>query len=338
MMNLGGSPGMDGVNAMKKSLLFFPCLVSAMLLVFMFGALRGPGEALAFQGEATPLPQGSGPADPEPPVETASPGRMPGIEVEYSRLPINPSAPIWTGPVAFTRSLAWGDYDLDGRLDLAVGNSGNNTIYHNEGASSLVEAKSLVCDASMADNTYEVAWGDYDGDNYLDLAVANFDSKSCVFRYDPGLDDFYLVWDTGESHNTRSVAWAGWNIDDTFYRFLALGNSGEPIVIYRIETGSFDQWWTAPEGNTTNALAWGDYNEDGRPDLAAGNFGEGSIVYRNDTSSLTPVYTTTEGEYTSAVAWGDMNGDGYLDLALANGRSYGEINLSRVYCNRGPAH
>ena len=42
-----------------------------------------------------------------------------------------------------TRSLAWGDYDLDGDLDLAVGNQGESYIYANMGDRVFIEVASF---------------------------------------------------------------------------------------------------------------------------------------------------------------------------------------------------
>lgn len=72
---------------------------------------------------------------------------------------------------------AWGDYDNDGWLDLFVANripyaGQNNLLYHNngDGAFTKVLTGSLVNDPSRS---FGCAWGDYDNDGFIDLAVAN---------------------------------------------------------------------------------------------------------------------------------------------------------------------
>ena len=78
-----------------------------------------------------------------------------------------------------TVSVVWGDYDGDGDLDLAAGNvgigipftpDGGNRIYENDNGAFMVDWEA---DASQEDVTLSVAWGDYDGDGDLDLAVGN---------------------------------------------------------------------------------------------------------------------------------------------------------------------
>ena len=58
-----------------------------------------------------------------------------------------------------TQSLAWGDMDGDGDLDLAVGNGGLNQVYVNEGSGSF----NLPADALGTDslNTREPGLGRY---------------------------------------------------------------------------------------------------------------------------------------------------------------------------------
>ena len=59
--------------------------------------------------------------------------------------------------------MAWGDYDGDGDLDLAVGISNiyPNRLYRNNSG---VLTTGAVWSSTEADTTTSVAWGDYDGD------------------------------------------------------------------------------------------------------------------------------------------------------------------------------
>ena len=70
----------------------------------------------------------------------------------------------------YTTSVAWGDADGDGDLDLVVGNYwGPNQIFLNDG-----EGNFSVSTLQVYGNyTTSVAWGDADGDGDLDLVVGN---------------------------------------------------------------------------------------------------------------------------------------------------------------------
>ena len=78
--------------------------------------------------------------------------------------------------------MAWGDWDGDGDLDLAAGNDNSATrVYSNDG---LGQPGSLTAAWASADtdNTFSVAWGDWDGDGDLDLAAGNHQYPNLVYE------------------------------------------------------------------------------------------------------------------------------------------------------------
>ena len=74
-------------------------------------------------------------------------------------------------------SVAWGDWDGDGDLDLAAGNYRiPNRVYSNDGLGNSDSLLSVWTSAD-SDETRSVAWGDWDGDGDLDLAVGNLNGE-----------------------------------------------------------------------------------------------------------------------------------------------------------------
>src|SRR5690242_17282371 len=76
-------------------------------------------------------------------------------------------------------SVAWGDYDGDGRLDvLLTGSTGSNTItqlWRNTG-SALVNTSIAL--PAVSDGS--VVWGDYDNDGKLDLLLTGWTDSGPV--------------------------------------------------------------------------------------------------------------------------------------------------------------
>ncbi|MEO7724632.1 MAG: CRTAC1 family protein, partial [Chthoniobacterales bacterium] len=82
-----------------------------------------------------------------------------------------------------TWAAVWGDYDNDGNLDLFVARPGTTTIglgnanllYHNNGNGTFTNVASqegvALLDGQITSAHKLAAWGDYNGDGFLDLAV-----------------------------------------------------------------------------------------------------------------------------------------------------------------------
>jgi uncharacterized repeat protein (TIGR01451 family) len=224
-----------------------------------------------------------------------------------------------------TRSIAWGDWDGDGDLDLAAGNFGANRVYENTGG-----ALASWWTSTDTDNTFSVAWGDWDGDGDLDLAAGNYGQANRVYEND-GLGfstSLTSVWTSVDTDDTVSVAWGDRDGDGDLE--LAAGNANQANRVYKNSGGALSSNWTSVDIDSTWSVAWGDWDGDGDLDLAAGNDGQANRVYENVGFGLASAWTSADTDSTYSVAWGDRDGDGDLDLAAGN---HGQAN--RVYDNDG---
>ncbi|HUW09088.1 MAG TPA: VCBS repeat-containing protein, partial [Anaerolineae bacterium] len=238
-----------------------------------------------------------------------------------------------------TESLAWGDFDGDGDLDLAAGNRWQQPtrLYRNDGGTL---AATAVWSSNELNYAQSVAWGDVDGDGDLDLAVGNFNLQpNRLYRNDGGLLTPDAVWQTTERDLTYSVVWG--DVDGDGDLDLAVGNGssggfylpGIPNRLYRNDGGTLttSAVWSSSEADWTNSAAWGDVDSDGDLDLAVGN-SDSTRVYRNDGGTLTSsaAWSSPETNYAEGIAFGDCDNDGDLDLAVANWEQ-----PNRVYLNDG---
>jgi subtilisin-like proprotein convertase family protein len=239
---------------------------------------------------------------------------------------------VWTsGDSDLTYSMAWGDVDGDGDLDLAAGNTGDNKVYLNQNGV-LQTAVDNPWTSGDSDWTYSVAWGDVDGDGDLDLAAGNSLTPNKVYLNQIGVLQTTAAWTSGDNDDTNSVAWG--DVDGDGDLDLAVGNNGANKV-YLNQNGvlqtAADNPWISGDGDDTNSVAWGDVDGDGDLDLAAGNSGEVNKVYLNQNGVLqtAAAWTSVYSDATRSVAWGDVDGDGDLDLAVGNYSSDNEVYLNQ---------
>jgi hypothetical protein len=231
-----------------------------------------------------------------------------------------------------TIAIAWGDIDNDGDLDLAVGNGilGNaqqNQLFVNEGADSFTER-----DAFGVGNTDSLAWGDFDADGDLDLAVGNGGFGASEQNYlfiNDGSGAFVERAEFGAG-DTASVAWADADNDGDLDLAVGNWNNGQNMLYLNNGDGTFEAH-EAFGARDTNTLVWGDVDNDGDLDLVVGNGDFGSAdwnyLYVNDgTGTFTESLTLGQGS-TDSVAWADFDLDGDLDLAVGNEHSPAQNRL-----------
>ncbi len=238
-----------------------------------------------------------------------------------------------------TLSVAWGDVDGDGDLDLAAANfQGPNKVYIYEDGS-LTNSKTWS--SADSDRTASVAWGDVDNDGDLDLAAANSGAPSKLYLNQQGVLDRVAAWYSTDVHDSQSVAWGDMNGDG--YLDLAVGNAGQPTKVFLNVRGQLQTvatWFSADSFNA-RSVAWGDADGDGDLDLAIGNFGQPIKVYLNEGGFLSSVaaWSSNTSNTTRSVAWGDIDGDGDLDLAVGNrDNEVTNVSYTEIYLNQRAAY
>ena len=234
-------------------------------------------------------------------------------------------------------SLAWGDAEGDGDLDLAV--AGDDSIdfvakvYENDGGAfdgtEIATGLTGVYHCSLA-------WGDTDNDGDLDLAVAGFSSSgrvTKVYENDEGAFDGTEIATglTGVAY--CSLAWGDCDSDGDLDLAVA-GETGSGYItrVYENVGGAFDgtEIATGLTGVAYCSLAWGDADNDGDLDLAVAGFsGSGRVtkIYENDGAGGFTEFPGLDltGVSHCFLAWGDAEGDGDLDLAVAGETGSGYI-------------
>ncbi|MGO9273506.1 MAG: beta strand repeat-containing protein [Terriglobia bacterium] len=240
-----------------------------------------------------------------------------------------PGSPINEGSNLY--SVAVGDFNGDGKLDLAVANyfSSTLTILLGNGDGTFTPTGQFL---STGANPRSVAVGDFNGDGKLDLAVANQFSNTVTILLGDGAGIFTP---TSVSPTTDvepySVVTGDFNGDGNLD--LAVANNcgkdpsctsivGTVTILLGDGTGNFTPTAVSPAtGGNPRSVVVGDFNGDGKLDLAVANYYNSTltILLGDGTGNFTPTSVSpATGLDPFSVTAGDFNGDGKLDLAVAN--------------------
>lgn len=227
-------------------------------------------------------------------------------------------------------SIATGDFNRDGKLDLATANISSDSVslLLGNGAGSFAPARSF----SVGDQPHSLVAGDFNRDLKLDLAVANGEDDTISVLLGNGSGGFREA--AGSPVPAADGAWylATGDFNGDHKLDLAVSNVGtgpsalstNVSIFLGDGKGGFAEAPGSPltAGLVPYGIAVADLNRDGKLDLAvAGQFGGTVSIFLGDgTGRFTeaPGSPIVNGRANSWIAAGDLDRDGDLDLAVAN--------------------
>ena len=238
------------------------------------------------------------------------------------------------GPV----SVAAGELNGDGKLDLVVANFNANNVsvlLNTTTPGATTPSFADKQDVPTSEGPIHVTTGDLNGDGKLDLIVVNLLSNTVSVLLNTtapaaAAPSFAAKQDFATGDGPLSVAVGDLNGDSKLDLAVANFNFGNVSILLNTTTpGSATTSFSGIEdfatGDGPAFVAMGDLNGDGRLDLAVANFVFDTVsVLLNTTApggntasfSVNQEFATGTGPI--FVTMGDVNGDGRLDLAVAN--------------------
>lgn len=219
-------------------------------------------------------------------------------------------------------SLALGDLNGDGELDLAVTAANDNTLSILLGAGDGSFSAMPTSPLNVGDDPTSVVMADFNRDSKLDLAVANDLDDTITILLGHGDGTFSAAGTLSAPAGPFSLAVGDFNADGKL-DIAASNTTGNFLtVLLGVGDGTFGGPSTVPSKGGF-ALSTGDFNGDGKLDIAASNQQDStvSILLGNGDGTFTEVPgccgISTELTLTFDMRSGDFNGDGKLDLALS---------------------
>ena len=269
---------------------------------------------------------------------------------EANSAPIFLTAPAYDSGGQLPTSIAAGDFNGDGKLDLAVVNSGSNNvavlIANGDGT-----YQPAVTYPTAANPAYVIA-ADFNGDGIADLAVGAGTVIDVFLARGDGTFRAVASYNSG-GFDVGSLAFGDFNHDGKIDLVAAhtcsdstCASSSVSILLGNGD-GTFQPSKSFSSGEAVAvSVQAGDFNGDGKLDIAVAGNGVGGVSY--DVVSI--LLGNGDGTFQSAMSYeacgsgtssyvfmiaGDFNSDGKLDLAVAD---FGVCGGSKTSCYEATAN
>jgi len=211
--------------------------------------------------------------------------------------------------------VAVGDFNIDGRQDLAVANGGGVSILLGNANGTFQSPVNYAAGA----NPVSIVVGDFNNDNWSDLIVVNSNSNNVsILRGNPppNLGTFQAPVNYAVGSFPVSVAAGDFNADGRRDLAVANRNSNNVSILLGNLSGTFQPAVNYGVGTSPVSVAVGDFNGDGQRDLAVANQASlnVSILRGNANGTFQAAVNNVAGSQLFSLVVSEFNGDGRRDL------------------------
>lgn len=217
-----------------------------------------------------------------------------------------------------TYAVCVGDFNLDGRMDIAAANAYSNTVnvYFNQG---WPWGFTFPATVATGERPRGIAAGDVDRDGDIDLVTANEWANTATVLRNDGFGAFSLMATVGLGIEPRDVALADMDGDGDLEIVSADALADSVTIRFNNGSGGFPTSYQYYIGNGPVSVFPADLDGDHDLDIATANWGGSGVLavaYNNGSGVLTaPTFVGYGGTIDVIVA--DVNGDTCVDLVAA---------------------
>jgi hypothetical protein len=217
-------------------------------------------------------------------------------------------------------SVITGDFNGDGKLDIATANAGSNDVSILLGVGDGTFAAKM--DFAIGQSPRWVAAGDFNGDNKLDLVTANFEANAVSILLGNGDGTFGSATNFGAGNGPLFVVAADFNSDARLDLAVANQSADSISVLLGNGDGTFGAKADFLTGAMPEWLIVVDFNEDAKLDLASANPGSHtvSVLLGNGNGTFAAKADFATGRFPRSLVAADFRKMMKLDLATANTR------------------
>ncbi|CAF1663691.1 unnamed protein product, partial [Adineta ricciae] len=231
-----------------------------------------------------------------------------------------------TGNASCPSSMAFGLFNDDSLVDIAIANSESGTMGVFLGHAYMSGERDMTYSTGSSSHPRAVALADFNKDHHLDIIMMNNGLGNIGILLGDSNASFPLqrTFLTGVLSSPTAIAVD--DLDNDYKLDVVIANSaaGNLRILYGYENGSFlsSKAYTTGSGSSPQSLAIGDFNNDEKVDIAIVNSGINNVLtfVKYDLGAFRdPVsFSTGKGSSPNAISINDFNNDHQLDFIVVN--------------------